>query len=280
MSGNRIQNVPNDLRPEGYSFAAERPAFEGLVGELTTDAAALEVRVKGAAPRNKDRTHPRILSLIGLLGIVQHDVHDRLRRCSRNGNTSVANMSTPLEQDLSVPSSAEAQNLNAADVLGRMKEVYGVDTDTALADALHTTRQNVSKWRSRNSIPYAEAVAASYMRNVSIDYILTGRGSRERGQGAAPELDIKLLRAILLSLLAFDRIKIIGGDTVSELNEMAKAIAFQYKRAAEAAQHLQQNDGLDAEAARAVAVAATELISSDGTLFGPRLNPVDQSTDD
>lgn len=189
-------------------------------------------------------------------------------------------MSTSFDRDPSVPPSTQAEKLSAADVLNRMKEIYEVDTDTALADALYTTRQNVSKWRSRNSIPYAEAVAASYMRNVSIDYILTGRGVRERGQGTAQELDVQLLRAILLSLLAFDRIKIVGGDTVSELNEMAKAIAFQYKRAAEAAQHLQQNDGLDAETARAVAVAATELISSDGTLFGPRLNPVDQSADD
>jgi hypothetical protein len=161
-----------------------------------------------------------------------------------------------------------------------MKEVYKVDTDIALADALHTTRQNISKWRSRNSIPYAEAVAASYMRNVSIDYILTGRGDRDRQKGTTQELDVQLLRAILLSLLAFDRIKITSGDTVAELNEMAKAIAFQYKRAAEATQHLQQSDGLDAEAARAVAVAATELISSDGTFFGPRLNPVDRSAGD
>ncbi|WP_082507922.1 helix-turn-helix domain-containing protein [Methylobacterium sp. Leaf113] len=189
-------------------------------------------------------------------------------------------MSTPFDRDPPVSPSTRAQHLSASAVLDRMKEVYEVDSDTALADALHTTRQNISKWRSRNSIPYTEAVAASYMRNVSIDYILTGRGARDQKQGTAQELDVQLLRAILLSLLAFDRIKIIGGDTIAELNEMAKAIAFQYKRAAEAAQHLQQTDGLNAEAARAVAVAATELISSDGTLFGPRLDPVDRSAGD
>ncbi|WP_159392747.1 helix-turn-helix domain-containing protein [Methylobacterium sp. C1] len=177
-------------------------------------------------------------------------------------------------------SSNQAQQINADAVLDRMKEIYDVDTDTALADVLRTTRQNISKWRSRNSVPYAEAVAASYARNASIDYILTGRGDKGRQQGGEVELDVQLLRAILLSLLAFERIKVIGADTVTELNQMAKAIAFQYKRAAEAAQQLQKNEGLDAEAARAVAVAATELMSSDGTAFGPRLDPTDTDRSD
>lgn len=66
-------------------------------------------------------------------------------------------------------------------VIDRIKHALGMETDSELAWFLGTTRQNVWKWRNRNSVPYREAVFLSLWARLSLDYVLKG------DQSARPE---------------------------------------------------------------------------------------------
>ncbi|HFH0413755.1 TPA: helix-turn-helix domain-containing protein [Salmonella enterica subsp. diarizonae serovar 61:i:z] len=62
-------------------------------------------------------------------------------------------------------------------VLARLKQVFSVSSDVALCEALSVSPQTLSSWKSRNKIPYANCVDVSTQRNVSLDWLLTGRGT-------------------------------------------------------------------------------------------------------
>ncbi|EAA9300843.1 bacteriophage CI repressor [Salmonella enterica subsp. enterica] len=62
-------------------------------------------------------------------------------------------------------------------VLARLKQVFSVSSDVALCEALSVSPQTLSSWKSRNKIPYANCVEVSTQRNVSLDWLLTGRGA-------------------------------------------------------------------------------------------------------
>lgn len=68
--------------------------------------------------------------------------------------------------------------LDAIAVVNRLRELYGVLTDTALADALRVPNTTISSWRSRNRVPYEECVEAVRKFRVSFDWLLLGRGER------------------------------------------------------------------------------------------------------
>ncbi|EBN9665436.1 transcriptional regulator [Salmonella enterica] len=61
-------------------------------------------------------------------------------------------------------------------VLARLKQVFSVSSDVALCEALSVSPQTLSSWKSRNKIPYANCVEVSTQRNISLDWLLTGRG--------------------------------------------------------------------------------------------------------
>ncbi|HHR4769146.1 TPA: helix-turn-helix domain-containing protein [Salmonella enterica] len=62
-------------------------------------------------------------------------------------------------------------------VLARLKQIFSVSSDTALCEKLSVSPQTLSSWKSRNKIPYANCVEVSTQRNVSLDWLLTGRGT-------------------------------------------------------------------------------------------------------
>ena len=164
--------------------------------------------------------------------------------------------------------------LSASAVVDRMKECAGVDTDSALAEFLHTSRANVSKWRNRGSVPYAEAVAVALRRNSSLDYILAGRGeSVGFFEGTPGPLDEPIMLRVVSSLWAFGMFEVIPGthgaaDETEILQRIAKAIVFQQARARALVERLRQESELTPRQAEAAALAAIELTFSDGTLFG------------
>lgn len=161
--------------------------------------------------------------------------------------------------------------LSAAAVVARLKEAFGIETDAALAEALRTSKQNISKWKSRNAVPYAEAVLVSFRRNVSLDYLLTGDAEDTPKLKRPSKLDEEILRAILLNVHGFGLIDLPGNrDARQALTDTAKAIAFQYARAEDVIRELVSNKGLDPDAARSAAIVATEMLGSDGTVFGSR----------
>ncbi|MBX6962563.1 hypothetical protein EX229_22820, partial [Providencia rettgeri] len=63
-------------------------------------------------------------------------------------------------------------------IIDRLKSVLNVTTDAALCRALDVSPQTLSSWKLRDSIPYAICVDISIKQNVSLDWLLLGRGER------------------------------------------------------------------------------------------------------
>nr|WP_308282322.1 helix-turn-helix domain-containing protein [Providencia rettgeri] len=63
-------------------------------------------------------------------------------------------------------------------IIDRLKSVFNVTTDSALCRALDVSPQTLSSWKLRDSIPYAICVDISIKQNVSLDWLLLGRGER------------------------------------------------------------------------------------------------------
>lgn len=174
-------------------------------------------------------------------------------------------MSTELNQ----ASALSDERFSAQAVIARLKEVLTVSTDAALAQALNVSPQTISKWRTRNSVPYPEAVFISFIRQVSLDYLLSGERSETDKIKRPAKLDAEIVRASLLSLHAFGLFDIPNTrEPKQTLGDMAKAIVFQYARAEDVIHELVANKGLSDDAARSAAIVATELIGTDGSVFG------------
>ncbi|WP_174866813.1 helix-turn-helix domain-containing protein [Pectobacterium polaris] len=84
-------------------------------------------------------------------------------------------------------------------VLSRLMELLGVASDSELARALDVNRQTLASWRKRESVPYSICVNLSEEKNISLDWLLTGRGSVYAGAVAQSDpttfsqSDLKLL---------------------------------------------------------------------------------------
>lgn len=65
--------------------------------------------------------------------------------------------------------------LDANAVVDRLRALYGVQTDTALARRLGMQNSTtVSSWRTRNRVPYDECVEAVQKFRISFDWLLLG----------------------------------------------------------------------------------------------------------
>jgi hypothetical protein len=105
----------------------------------------------------------------------------------RRDDGSLHRLSPDEEEAIKTPSRksfSEAVNttlaqaeFSASAVFDRIKEALGCDSDAELAWVLGTSPQNVSHKRTRNSVPYREAIFVSVSASVSLDYLLTGRGA-------------------------------------------------------------------------------------------------------
>jgi Peptidase S24-like/Bacteriophage CI repressor helix-turn-helix domain len=69
-------------------------------------------------------------------------------------------------------------------IIDRMKTVLGVLREKEVAEHFDGARSNVSAWKRRGSIPFAECLEIAEKYNVSLDWLILGRGSMELG--AAP----------------------------------------------------------------------------------------------
>lgn len=62
-------------------------------------------------------------------------------------------------------------------VLARFGEQLPDRNDAGIATSLGVARPNLSKWRRRNSVPYAHIVRACLAGGIDLDWVLTGRPS-------------------------------------------------------------------------------------------------------
>lgn len=85
-------------------------------------------------------------------------------------------------------------------VLERLKALFNVSSDSALARLIGATPQTISTWKSRNSVPYAKCVEISEEKNTSLDWLLTGQGEMYRDGSAAPTPTLNSKEQALLEL--------------------------------------------------------------------------------
>ena len=62
-------------------------------------------------------------------------------------------------------------------VLDRLKTLEGVRADIDLAEPLATNRRNVSAWKERGSLPWDRLYDYCLRRQISLEWLLNGRGA-------------------------------------------------------------------------------------------------------
>lgn len=81
------------------------------------------------------------------------------------------------------------------DIVDRMKSVIGVSKDVDLADHLGGARSTLSVWKKRGSIPVDECIRIATEKNISLDWLMLGRGEPQLAQSgleACSELFVDL----------------------------------------------------------------------------------------
>jgi transcriptional regulator with XRE-family HTH domain len=73
-------------------------------------------------------------------------------------------------------SATEDHGWTAEAIVARMRTVTGSARDADLARRIGVTRDQVAKWKTRDSRPYAECLHLSRQLGVSLDWLLTGEG--------------------------------------------------------------------------------------------------------
>lgn len=69
---------------------------------------------------------------------------------------------------------SDATTLNVPEILDRMKEACGINTDANLATHLGVSNKTVSSWRSRNSLPIEAVLQLTVETGHKIDFFLFG----------------------------------------------------------------------------------------------------------
>lgn len=69
------------------------------------------------------------------------------------------------------------------DIVDRMKSVVGVSKDVDLADHLGGARSTLSVWKKRGSIPLDECIKLALDKNISLDWLMLGRGRQQLDTG-------------------------------------------------------------------------------------------------
>lgn len=80
--------------------------------------------------------------------------------------------------------------VSAEDVIARLKAAYRVRSDRQLAADLRVSTSTLASWKSRNSIPLELIVEQALLLNLSLDYLILGRGTESK----PADLDVEALQ--------------------------------------------------------------------------------------
>jgi len=69
------------------------------------------------------------------------------------------------------------KNIILREILDRLQKVEGVKHDTDLAVPLKVTKLNITSYKARGSIPWGKLYEYSRRKNISLDYLVNGRGN-------------------------------------------------------------------------------------------------------
>jgi hypothetical protein len=70
--------------------------------------------------------------------------------------------------------------LDANAIIDRLRQVYGVTTDTALSKELGLGKSAPNNWRSRNAPPFDICAQVADDRSLSLDWLIFGLGDMAR----------------------------------------------------------------------------------------------------
>lgn len=88
---------------------------------------------------------------------------------------------SPENSAVQVTRSDEDIALSTRQMLARIKEQLGLDTDIELAEAMGISIRRIHNWKHRNTIPTEEIVAICGKEGLDLQYILTGPGPLQGG---------------------------------------------------------------------------------------------------
>jgi len=90
-----------------------------------------------------------------------------------------------------VSESADDALLSTRDVLSRIKDELGLDTDLELAEVMGVGIRRIHNWKHRNTVPTEEIVGICGKEGLDLQYILTGQRiglGRSDGQGETGQM--------------------------------------------------------------------------------------------
>jgi hypothetical protein len=70
-------------------------------------------------------------------------------------------------------------------IIDRMKTVLGKESDRELIEALGGSKTMLSAWRNRGTIPFQQCIEIARDQNISLDWLVMGRGQKELASGDA-----------------------------------------------------------------------------------------------
>lgn len=70
-------------------------------------------------------------------------------------------------------------------IISRMKTVLGVESDTEVAKLFGGSRSMLSLWKNRGKIPFQQCIDLARDENISLDWLVMGRGQKDLASGEA-----------------------------------------------------------------------------------------------
>lgn len=89
------------------------------------------------------------------------------------------------------------------EVLSRLSALFKTKTDAELASKLGVASQTVSTWRGRNRVPYEQLVDVCIQNEVSLDFLVFGKG-KPGTQQAEGQIDLEQFKEVMNALHAPD----------------------------------------------------------------------------
>lgn len=117
------------------------------------------------------------------------------------------------------------------EVLGRISSVLGCHGDANIAEELGVQRTTVSSWKSRDKIPYEECWQVAQKTGISMDWLLSGTGQKERNQNlvASKSGEVSYQHELpdgVVGIPLLDIAASAGGGTIVEDENVADLIFF------------------------------------------------------
>lgn len=91
--------------------------------------------------------------------------------------------------------------ISCDEILTRLSSLFGTKTDVELASKLGVASQTVSTWRGRNRVPYEQLAEVSLQNEVSLDFLIFGRGKPQNPQ-IEGQIDAGLFKNVINALNA------------------------------------------------------------------------------